>query len=192
MQQICNKIATQWCNILQNNAEIASNVRFHITELRDAFLEIRKRLFYVIVVNLKGECVCADSVLIPVQAAYLPVKGLQQLIKTIIKVKKQLNPSLVIEGILLTMVDGRTNYASDTDNCYIECSECGIRFGYEDLLFRSRDYYECINQLHRSCDSMGAMAESGHIYCDSNSGNVGNINICIFGCTGRECTIIFD
>ena len=46
---------------------------------------------------------CADSVLIPVQAAYLPVKGLQQLIKTIGRVKKQLNPKLKIEGILLTM-----------------------------------------------------------------------------------------
>lgn len=51
---------------------------------------------------------CADSVLIPVQAAYLPVKGLQQLIKTIGRVKKQLNPKLRIEGILLTMVDNRT------------------------------------------------------------------------------------
>lgn len=56
---------------------------------------------------------CADSVLIPVQAAYLPVKGLQQLIKTIGRVKRQLNPSLRIEGILLTMVDSRTNYAKD-------------------------------------------------------------------------------
>ena len=56
---------------------------------------------------------CADSVLIPVQAAYLPVKGLQQLIKTIGRVKKQLNPELTIEGILLTMVDNRTNYAKD-------------------------------------------------------------------------------
>ena len=56
---------------------------------------------------------CADSVLIPVQAAYLPVKGLQQLIKTISRVKKQLNPKLKIEGILLTMVDNRTNYARD-------------------------------------------------------------------------------
>lgn len=53
---------------------------------------------------------CADSVLIPVQAAYLPVKGLQQLIKTIGRVKKQLDPKLQIEGILLTMVDYRTNY----------------------------------------------------------------------------------
>ena len=56
---------------------------------------------------------CADSILIPVQAAYLPVKGLQQLIKTIGKAKRQLNPKLEIEGILLTMVDKRTNYARD-------------------------------------------------------------------------------
>lgn len=56
---------------------------------------------------------CADSILIPVQAAYLPVKGLQQLIKTIGKVKRQLNPELEIEGILLTMVDTRTNYAKE-------------------------------------------------------------------------------
>ena len=56
---------------------------------------------------------CANSVLVPVQAAYLPVKGLQQLIKTISKVKRQMNPKLEIEGILLTMVDSRTNYAKD-------------------------------------------------------------------------------
>ena len=56
---------------------------------------------------------CSDSILIPVQAAYLPVKGLQQLIKTIGKVKRQITPELEIEGILLTMVDSRTNYARD-------------------------------------------------------------------------------
>ena len=56
---------------------------------------------------------CADSVIIPVQAAYLPVKGLEQLIKTIGKVRRQINPRLSIEGILLTMVDARTNYAKD-------------------------------------------------------------------------------
>ncbi|MCX4319029.1 MAG: ParA family protein [Lachnospiraceae bacterium] len=56
---------------------------------------------------------CSDSVIIPVQAAYLPVKGLEQLIKTIGKVRRQINPRLFIEGILLTMVDARTNYAKD-------------------------------------------------------------------------------
>ena len=56
---------------------------------------------------------CADSVLIPVQAAYLPVKGLQQLIKTIYTVKRRLNNHLEIEGILFTMVDRRTTYAKE-------------------------------------------------------------------------------
>lgn len=63
---------------------------------------------------------CADSILIPVQAAYLPVKGLEQLIKTIGKVKRQINPKLKIEGILLTMVDNRTNYTKDISNLLIE------------------------------------------------------------------------
>ena len=57
--------------------------------------------------------VAADSVLIPVQAAYLPVKGLQQLIRTITLVKKRMNRKLTIEGILLTMVDYRTNFTKD-------------------------------------------------------------------------------
>ena len=57
--------------------------------------------------------VAADSVLIPVEAAYLPVKGLQQLIKTIGKVHRRLNTRLSIMGILLTKVDRRTNFAKD-------------------------------------------------------------------------------
>ena len=55
----------------------------------------------------------ADSVLIPVQAQYLPVKGLEQLLQTINKVRRQINPKLKIDGILLTMVDSRTNYAKE-------------------------------------------------------------------------------
>lgn len=63
---------------------------------------------------------CADSVLIPVQAAYLPVKGLEQLIKTIGRVKRRLNKKLWIEGILLTMVDSRTNYAKDITRLVVD------------------------------------------------------------------------
>ena len=58
----------------------------------------------------------ADSVLIPVQAHYLPAKGLEQLLQTISKVRRQINPDLRIEGVLLTMVDSRTNYARDISN----------------------------------------------------------------------------
>lgn len=70
---------------------------------------------------------CADSILIPVQAAYLPVKGLEQLIKTIGKVKRQINPQLAIEGILLTMVDSRTNYARDISALLIESYGSRVR-----------------------------------------------------------------
>lgn len=56
---------------------------------------------------------CANSVIIPVQAAYLPIKGLEQLLKTISRVKRKMNSKLEIMGILLTMVDYRTNYAKD-------------------------------------------------------------------------------
>ena len=55
----------------------------------------------------------ADSVLIPVQAQYLPAKGLEQLLHTINKVRRQINPKLKIDGILLTMVDSRTNYSKE-------------------------------------------------------------------------------
>ena len=56
---------------------------------------------------------CAGSVLIPVQPVYLPVRGLQQLIRTIYTVKRRLNSALSIEGILFTMVDRRTLYAKE-------------------------------------------------------------------------------
>ena len=66
------------------------------------------------------------------QAAYLLVKGLQQLIKTIGRVKKQLNPKLKIEGILLTMVDNRTNYARDISLMVYDTYSSSIKvFGTE-------------------------------------------------------------
>ena len=56
----------------------------------------------------------ADSVIIPVQAQYLPAKGMTQLLGTIAKVRKHTNADLKIDGILLTLVDGRTNLAKST------------------------------------------------------------------------------
>ena len=55
----------------------------------------------------------AGRIIVPVQAEYLPAKGLEQLLSTISKVKRQLNPKLQIDGILLTMVDNRTNFAKE-------------------------------------------------------------------------------
>lgn len=57
--------------------------------------------------------VAANEVIIPVQAQYLPAKGLEQLMKTVSKVRRQINPKLKIGGILMTMLDSRTNLAKE-------------------------------------------------------------------------------
>ena len=55
----------------------------------------------------------ADSVIIPSQPNFLSTKGLNLLLRSIAKIKRQINPRLRIDGILLTMVDNRTNFAKE-------------------------------------------------------------------------------
>ena len=55
----------------------------------------------------------ADHVIIPCASQYLSIKGLEQLLRTIAKVRRQINPGLSVSGILVTMADMRTNYAKD-------------------------------------------------------------------------------
>ncbi len=50
----------------------------------------------------------SDSVLIPVQCEYFALEGVTQLLNTIILTQNKINPKLDIEGVLLTMLDGRT------------------------------------------------------------------------------------
>lgn len=57
---------------------------------------------------------CADKVIIPVQTQFLAARNMGQLLKTVSKVKRQINPQLNVEGILLTLVDGRTNLSKET------------------------------------------------------------------------------
>lgn len=57
----------------------------------------------------------ADGVVVPVQAQYLPAKGMTQLVKTVGRVRRHINPSLRIEGVLLTLVDARTNLARQVE-----------------------------------------------------------------------------
>lgn len=57
--------------------------------------------------------VAADGVIIPVQCEYLPLEGLTQLLQTIELIRRNLNPQLIIRGILMTMYDPRTNLARE-------------------------------------------------------------------------------
>ena len=104
--------------------------------------------------------VAADNVLIPVEAAYLPVKGLQQLIKTIGRVHRKLNPALSIMGILLTKVDRRTNFARDIS--------IQIREVYGD---RVHIFTNCIPLSVRAAETT---AEGKSIYLHDPKGIVAN------------------
>jgi len=96
------------------------NVMMRETILRRYVEQVKENYDYILIDCMPSlgmltinALVAADSVLIPVETAYLPVKGLQQLIRTIGRVHRKLNPKLSIMGILLTKVDRRTNFARD-------------------------------------------------------------------------------
>ena len=88
--------------------------------LRGYLSEARKDYDYILIDCMPSlgmmtinALVAADSVIIPSQPSFLSTKGLNLLMRSISRVKRQINPKLRIDGILLTMVDNRTNYAKE-------------------------------------------------------------------------------
>ena len=100
----------------------------------------------------------ADQVLIPMQAHYLSIKGLEQLIRTISNVKRKINPGLEIAGILITMADLRTTYSREI----IEL----LRDSYGDKL---RIFNSIIPQSIRAAETS---AEGRSIYLHDSAGKV--------------------
>ena len=78
----------------------------------------------------------ADQAIIPVQPNYLSAKGLEQLLGTISRVRRQINPKLRIEGILLTLVDARTVNAREISNLIRETYGSRIKV-YDTVIPRS-------------------------------------------------------
>lgn len=83
--------------------------------------ELRKQYEYILIDCMPSlgmltinALAAADSVIVPVQAQYLSLKGMTQFMKTINKVQRQINPSLKVDGVLLTLADMRTNLARIT------------------------------------------------------------------------------
>ena len=87
--------------------------------LKNVLSKVRNDYNYILVdcppslemLTLNSLC-AADAVLIPVQCEYFALEGLSDLMSTIRMIKKLLNPSLEIEGVLLTMYDSRTNFSA--------------------------------------------------------------------------------
>ena len=100
----------------------------------------------------------ADQVLIPMQAHYLSIKGLEQLIRTISNVKRKINPGLEIAGILITMADLRTTYSREIIKL--------LRNSYGDKL---RIFNSIIPQSIRAAETS---AEGRSIYLHDPAGKV--------------------
>lgn len=103
-------------------------LRLYIDEIKDQYDYILIDCMPSLGMMTINALVAADSVLIPVESNYLPTKGLQQLIRTIGRVRRQLNPGLKIEGILLTKVNRTTNFAKDICNKLREAYSSQIHF----------------------------------------------------------------
>ena len=86
--------------------------------LRDALDQLREDYDFILIdcppslelLTLNALC-AADAILVPVQGEYYALEGLSDLMNTVRIVRRSLNPKLELEGVLLTMFDGRTNLA---------------------------------------------------------------------------------
>jgi len=104
-------------NLIGANVELvdAENREFR---LRDAIAPVRDRFRYIVLdcppaldLLTLNALVAADAVLIPMQAEYFALEGISELLDTIDRIRISLNPSLTIDGVVLTMFDDRTNLA---------------------------------------------------------------------------------
>ena len=104
-------------NLIGANIELVEGERREY-RLRDAIAPLRDRFTYIVLdcppaldLLTLNSLVAADSVLIPMQAEYFALEGISELLDTVERIRANLNPSLDIEGVVLTMLDERTNLA---------------------------------------------------------------------------------
>jgi chromosome partitioning protein len=104
-------------NLIGANLELVDAERREF-RLRDALAPLRERFQFIVLdcppaldLLTLNALVAADSVLIPMQAEYFALEGISELLDTVERIRSGLNPELVIEGVVLTMLDERTNLA---------------------------------------------------------------------------------
>ena len=100
----------------------------------------------------------ADSVIIPSQPSYLSAKGLDLLMQSIAKVKRQINPKLKIDGILFTMVDSRTNEAKGSSHLCVPTTAKRSVCSGRKFPFPSEPQKPAAGQEHFAHDKNGKVA----------------------------------
>jgi len=104
-------------NLIGANIELVAAERREY-RLRDALASVLDRFPFIVLdcppaldLLTLNALVAADGVLIPMQAEYFALEGVSELLDTIERIRAELNPALVVEGVVLTMFDERTNLA---------------------------------------------------------------------------------
>lgn len=104
-------------DLIGANIELVSVERREF-RLKDALAPLRDKFEYIVMdcppaldLLTLNALVAADSVLIPMQAEYFALEGISELMDTVERIRVSLNPELLIEGVVLTMLDDRTNLA---------------------------------------------------------------------------------
>ena len=104
-------------NLIGANLELVEAERREF-RLRDAIEALRERFRFIVLdcppaldLLTLNALVSADGVLIPMQAEYFALEGVSELLDTIERIRTALNPGLMIEGVVITMFDERTNLA---------------------------------------------------------------------------------
>ena len=104
-------------NLIGANLELVDGERREY-RLRDAVAQVRDRFQFIVLdcppaldLLTLNALVAADGLLVPMQAEYFALEGVSQLLDTIGRIRETLNPSLEVDGVVLTMFDERTNLA---------------------------------------------------------------------------------
>lgn len=93
----------------EENFSKGEQLKKHIEEIKDQFDFIILDCPPSLGIITTNALTASNSVIIPVQCEFFALEGITQLLKTIMLAQKNLNPTLDIEGVLLTMLDSRTN-----------------------------------------------------------------------------------
>lgn len=158
-------------DLMPSNLELAGsetslfNTMSRETVMRAALHECKKSYDYILIdcspslgMLTVNALTAADEVIIPVQSHYLPVKGLEQLLVTVSRTRRRLNPDLKIGGILMTMTENRTNFSREVSQLVRES------YGSEIHVFKT--------EIPRGIKAAEMSAEGSSIYAFEPKSNV--------------------
>ena len=188
-RELCNNLSGAWeksilrheegVDLIPGNIELAGlevsmvNLMSRELLLKSTLYDIRDAYDYILIDCMPSlgmltinALAASDVVITPMQAAYLPAKGLEQFLLTVSKVRRQINQELKMGGILLSMVDARTNFAKEIISLIHETygSYKSTKKRYGRAWKRIRDKYAADHPFCELCFERGIIVSTEEIH----------------------------